>query len=880
MQLLDSESNKMISFRSTYKVQGFGLGQSLDTAGISAHAFVAYRGYAQAAGLNIGASNGNSSTHKSLVISTPSYDGSSVGGCSGIVDYSHSNQYIEFNAYSVTGNASAGIRPPIRFGASGFDFYANEDRNGFALQPHFSINQAGYSYFSGKVGIGSAAPVSELNLPETASITVGGLNTKGAHLDTTWGQWDAAGDIVGSYHTQTAILSENGSPSLRGFWVDHGGSYAQDGATWSGPSLIGFYAAQHINTSSHRGTISNQYGFRASAGINSCGVGGTVTNAYGVYIELLNNDSDGTVHNSYGVYINDTDTAGASTNRYGIYSEGSATKNYFQGSVGIGTNAPDDLLHAYHGNIRITAAGTTAAVLSLHPNNGNSVDKWQIVAAADGSNLSFDNKSAGSMVSTMALTDDGNVGIGTTAPSGLLHVTGVGAPGPGVTNYGIISDLSLGSNATNIAGYFSSTSASANYALKTVGFNWFGGDVKVDGYIDQRSVRNSQMGNIFVGDTTAGYIAGNGGTIVFAGDALNQGVASATFASIRGVKENGTYNNSLGALVFGTQDDAGSNQQLDSVSEKMRITSTGYVGIGTTDPAVALEVHGEITADGGVSINGTPTNAINALDSLGVGLWSSAGVQQFQMAGGGGVSYLDMRVAGDMIFRMNGNSEAMRILEDGKVGIGTTAPNAAFEVSSTSDSATAGQVRITNSNNTVGDKTIVNNSFLGTAGFAPVGYGAVATAVGGGGSRKADFVVYVADDDNWADGDERLRITSDGNVGIGTTSPQTELHVEGAIKGGFSLSAKSADFTLAASDNGEFINGTSASFDQITISSDLGADFNVGVMNTGANVVIGGTNSMIINGIENGSVTLASGYQPASIVRLTANTYAVFGNLI
>ena len=119
-----------------------------------------------------------------------------------------------------------------------------------------------------------------------------------------------------------------------------------------------------------------------------------------------------------------------------------------------------------------------------------------------------------------------------------------------------------------------------------------------------------------------------------------------------------------------------------------------------------------------------------------------------------------------------------------------------------------------------------------------------------------------------------------GSVGTGTTSPQTELHVEGAIKGGFSLSAKSADFTLAASDNGEFINGTSASFDQITISSDLGADFNVGVMNTGANVVIGGTNSMIINGIENGSVTLASGYQPASIVRLTANTYAVFGNLI
>jgi hypothetical protein len=80
-------------------------------------------------------------------------------------------------------------------------------------------------------------------------------------------------------------------------------------------------------------------------------------------------------------------------------------------------------------------------------------------------------------------------------------------------------------------------------------------------------------------------------------------------------------------------------------------------------------------------------------------------------------------------------------------------------------------------------------------------------------------------------------------------------------------------------DNGSFINGTSASFDQITISSDLGAAFNASVMNTGSNVDITGSSSMIINGTVNGVATLASGYQPASIVRLATNTYAVFGNL-
>ena len=157
MQLVDSESNKIISFRSTYNVQGFGVGQSSDQAGISAHAFVARDGYALAAGLSVGAGYGGAGTHKSLGISTPQ--------CSGIKHSSTpSDDYIEFNSYSVSGNAAVGVRPAMRLGASGFDFYANTGTMGFAGSPHFSINEGGYSYFTGSVGIGLTNPAHTLHV--------------------------------------------------------------------------------------------------------------------------------------------------------------------------------------------------------------------------------------------------------------------------------------------------------------------------------------------------------------------------------------------------------------------------------------------------------------------------------------------------------------------------------------------------------------------------------------------------------------------------------------------------------------------------------------------------------------------------------------------
>ena len=118
-------------------------------------------------------------------------------------------------------------------------------------------------------------------------------------------------------------------------------------------------------------------------------------------------------------------------------------------------------------------------------------------------------------------------------------------------------------------------------------------------------------------------------------------------------------------------------------------------------------------------------------------------------------------------------------------------------------------------------------------------------------------------------------------MGIGTSSPSVLLDVSGAVKGAVDVIAQKGQIDLDNSHNGSFINSVTGSMATITIGKDLMDGFNVGVISTGnTNVVVTGDNSMFINGISEGKVTLASGYQPGTILRLEANRYVVFGNIV
>jgi len=105
--------------------------------------------------------------------------------------------------------------------------------------------------------------------------------------------------------------------------------------------------------------------------------------------------------------------------------------------------------------------------------------------------------------------------------------------------------------------------------------------------------------NVMAVDTTA-WAQGVGGGISFGGNVATDGsgnpVPTLDLANIWGVKENATANDTAGALLFATHATGA------TPAERMRITSGGSVGIGTT-PAAGnlLDVAGNIHASGSIT---------------------------------------------------------------------------------------------------------------------------------------------------------------------------------------------------------------------------------------------------------------------------------------
>jgi hypothetical protein len=169
---------------------------------------------------------------------------------------------------------------------------------------------------------------------------------------------------------------------------------------------------------------------------------------------------------------------------------------------------------------------------------------------------------------------------------------------------------------------------------------------------------NAATPNFAAIDTTA-VASGVGGELAFIGQF--QSGEYAYFGSMRGIKENGTSGNTACALTFSTRPTATAPQ------ERMRIDSSGNVGIGTSSPsapldvqantsALGIRVRGRASGDGGNIAFFSNNNATEQLS-----IFSSSGENAFFGTGS--------RI---MSFSTN-STERMRISPSGVVGIGQDA---------------------------------------------------------------------------------------------------------------------------------------------------------------------------------------------------------------
>jgi hypothetical protein len=296
-----------------------------------------------------------------------------------------------------------------------------------------------------------------------------------------------------------------------------------------------------------------------------------------------------------------------------------------------------------------------------------------------------------------------------------------------------------------------------------------------------------------------------------------------------------------GATIFATNN-----------AERMRITAAGNVGIGTTAPAAKLNVVGTTYLGAvpqylGTGIPVGDNNVILTSSSFGAnnnqnggsnlilaGRYFSGDNGQIQWASvlGAKEGANDGGSAGYMALYTNpGNSptERLRITSAGSVGIGTTSP-----------------VSLLNLNN--GDTFInVTDTLRGLQfGYAGPSHGSYRAAVMGGaesyGGTDSGMLTFHTQNGYVVSAipPERMRITSAGNVGIGTTSPANTLDIA-AAQATLRLQSTTGTNTVFAK-----LENTAGTF---YIARDNSAGSSFGVANaaflyeTGANPIVFFTNS-------------------------------------
>jgi hypothetical protein len=295
---------------------------------------------------------------------------------------------------------------------------------------------------------------------------------------------------------------------------------------------------------------------------------------------------------------------------------------------------------------------------------------------------------------------------------------------------------------------------------------------------------------------------GNG--VGFALGLLNSAAVDTEYAYIGTLIESCTSTQECGAIGFYTTT-AGNGR-----CERLRITSTGNVGIGTTGPTHQLHVVNSVKFDTGLYFNNSAAN--------GAFVW---------------------QIANESLRFGTCDTERMRIINSGNVGIGATSPAAKLHTC-TAYGGSNTQAIFGNSNGSINsliyDTVIIQADDVTTFKLVERNVGGVdqvlTMTVGDNSSRISttcanplQFFVGGSPSAcgyNGLSGIAALTITCAGNVGIGTASPASQatgatsgiLDVSAATGGNLVLhrngSGDTALFSILKASNGTYIDSTGA----------------------------------------------------------------------